>query len=60
MAYAPPALPAGPVRPTLVHYRDYFTDASNDVFNGRYTEALAPYNIPVGVPAIVAPLCLSN
>ena len=55
MAHAPPALPAGPVRPTLVHYRDLFADASTDVFNGRYADAMAPYNIPAGAAATHSP-----
>ena len=55
MAHAPPALPAGPVRPTLVHYRDLFADAATDVFNGRYADAMAPYNIPVGAAASHSP-----
>ena len=50
MAAIPPASP-GPVRPTLVYYRDYFADTSNDVFGGNYADALAPYNVPAAVAA---------
>ena len=45
--------PAGPVQANTVYYRDYFADASKDVFNGDYTNILEPYAVPVAnaVPA---------
>ena len=36
----------GPAQVTNVYYRDYFADASKDVFNGEYTNILAPYAVP--------------
>jgi len=46
-AHVPAA--AGPARPPTVYYRDYFTDANNDVFGGEYTTLLKPYVTPIGV-----------
>ena len=36
----------GPAQVTNVYYHDFFADASNDPFNGEYTNALLPYQVP--------------
>ena len=36
----------GPAPPNNVYYRDYFADASKDIFNGDYTKVLRPYAVP--------------
>ena len=41
---APPAINPPPNPPVL--YRDFFSDAANDPFNGNYTDCLAPYAVP--------------
>ena len=46
---------AAPAQPVFVYYRDFFADASNDVFNGEYAAALAPYHVPVGFQASHTP-----
>lgn len=38
--------PNGPAQANVAHYRDFFADPANDVFNGEYTDALLPYVIP--------------
>ena len=52
-AHVPAA--AGHVRPPTVYYRDYFTDANNDVFGGDYTVQLKPYVMPIGVTPAHSP-----
>ena len=42
----------GPAQVTNVYYRDYFADASKDVFNGDYTNILAPYAVPAANAAL--------
>ena len=32
--------------PAQVHYRDYFADPANDVFDGNYADVLLPYSVP--------------
>ena len=41
------AAPLGPAGVTEYFYRDFFTDAVNDPFNGDYTAVLEPYHIPL-------------
>ena len=36
----------GPAQAPIALYRDYFADASHDVFNGSYEAVLEPYAIP--------------
>ncbi len=56
MAGLPPPPPAGvppplpvPAAPTpSVYYRDFFNDATNDPFNGHYTDVLADYACTAG------------
>ena len=40
------ALPPGPAQAPTVYYRDYFADATHDVFQGNYEAILSPYGIP--------------
>ena len=55
MALPGGAVPVGPARPPTVQYREFFADAATDVFNGEYTDLLAPYITPVGLPATHTP-----
>jgi hypothetical protein len=61
MAANPPP-PPDPAQVTTVHYRDYFADASKDVYNGEYTALLAPYSVPAAnamLPAEVRNLAVN-
>ena len=54
----------GTAQPSLFHYRDYFSDPANDVFQGNYAAALAPYEVPLAnqnapTPAVVQEQALS-
>ena len=55
---AAPLPPPTPGSAPLVYYRDYFSDASNDPFNGDYTAVLAPYGVPAA--DAMAPADLRN
>jgi len=46
-AHVPAA--ARPVCPSTVYYRNYFTNANNDVFGVEYTALLKPYVTPIDV-----------
>ena len=54
----------GTAQPSLFYYRDYFSDPANDVFQGNYAAALAPYEVPLAnqnapTPAVVQEQALS-
>ena len=52
------APPPGPAQAPTAFYRDYFADATNDVFQGNYESILEPYGIPVvGDAATPAAVC---
>ena len=58
----PPA-PAGGVgavgpaqQPVACHYRDFFSDASNDPFSGNYTQVLDPYGVPLANQNVLSPV----
>ena len=45
----------GPAQPVACHYRDYFSDASNDPFGGNYTQVLQPYGVPLANQNVLSP-----
>ena len=58
-----PQAPAGGVgavrpaqQPVACHYRDFFSDASNDPFSGNYTQVLDPYGVPLANQNVLSPV----
>ena len=45
----------GPAQPVACHYRDFFSDASNDPFSGNYTQVLNPYGVPLANQNVLSP-----
>ena len=47
----------GPAQqPVACHYRDFFSDASNDPFSGNYTQVLDPYGVPLANQNVLSPV----
>ena len=45
----------GPAQPVACHYRDFFSDTSNDPFSGNYTQVLHPYGVPLANQNVLSP-----
>ena len=52
---APAVAGLGTAQPSLYHYRDYFSDPANDVFQGSYSAVLDLYGVPLANQNVPAP-----